>query len=197
MAALSPAGTLAGIFAQSIFITPGSPTERGSAVTESRDIDPRQLRDALGHFATGVTVVTTRTPDGRDEAITVNSFASVSLDPPLVLWSIDRGARSFEAFTHCDHFAIHVLGAGQQPISNRFASKDLEEKFDGTIPIEAGINGVPLLTRDYCARFQCITHERFDGGDHVILVGRVLDLDTRDNPPLIFHGGRYRILTTE
>ncbi len=165
-------------------------------MTESRDIDPRQLRDALGSFATGVTVVTTRTPDGRDEAITVNSFASVSLDPPLVLWSIDRSARSFEAFTHCDHFAIHVLGAEQELLSNRFASRDLEDKFDDSIPVEEGIGGVPLLTRDYCARFQCITHERFDGGDHIILVGRVLDIDTRDNPPLIFHGGRYCALET-
>ncbi len=159
-------------------------------MSNEKQIDPRELRNAYGTFATGVTVITTTTPEGRREAITANSFSSVSLDPALLLWSIGRDSRSFDAFNGCDHFAIHVLGEDQQELSNRFASKDLTDKFAG-FDIEEGIAGLPLLT-DYCARFQCSIYNRYEGGDHIILVGRVLDYDTRENDPLVFHGGRYR-----
>lgn len=147
----------------------------------------RALRDAFGQFATGVTLVTTRW-QGEPVAMVANSFASVSLDPPLLLWCPARAARRFAAFAEADEFAIHVLGAGQQGVIARFARADAG--FD-----PAGFDmtggGVPLL--DSCvARFECDTWARHDGGDHLILVGRVRRARFgRSEPPLVFHHGSY------
>lgn len=162
------------------------------AQTEHREqeaIDPMALRQALGEFPTGVTVVTTVDPEGQPTGMTASSFNSLSLSPPLVLWSIDKGTGCFEAFNHCEHFAIHTLTAEQQSLSTLFAKRGVD-KFS-QIKYREGEAGTPLL-EDFCARFECQIEHRYDGGDHVILVGRVLKLEQQqDQAPLVFHRGRY------
>lgn len=148
----------------------------------------RELRDAFGRFATGVTVVTTRADTGP-LGITANSFASVSLDPPLVMWLPARASRRFAPFTTCDTFAIHVMGAGQAEISSGFVSEgDLFDDLDWT---EAE-DGTPLIS-DCLARFHCTTQAVHDAGDHAIVLGRVLDAQHRKGDPLIFSGGQYGV----
>lgn len=150
------------------------------------EFSERQLRDALGRFATGVTVVTTEGPNGP-LGITANSFASVSLDPPLVLWSPARKSRRFPAFEAAAHFAVHVLSIGQQALAERFAGS--EQGFAG-LEIERGIDGVPLLA-GCSARFECRHAAGHDGGDHLIVVGEVLRFEMTDLPPLVFWRGNY------
>jgi len=155
---------------------------------DMRRKDPKEFRNALGQFATGVTVITSLDKDGNKVGMTANSFSSVSLDPMLVLWSIAKTSGNFEAFNQTDHFAIHVLNAEQQQVSNQFASK-AADRFEG-IDCTLGHAGLPLLP-DYGAVFQCDTEARYEGGDHIILVGRVMDFDYKSHAPLIFHAGRY------
>lgn len=152
--------------------------------------DARRFRSALGSFATGVTIVTTRDADGQDVGLTANSFNSVSLDPPMVLWSLAKSARSLSAFLAATHFAVHVLAADQEELSLRFSARGCE-RFAG-LDLERGAAQVPLL-RGCSARFQCRTAFRHEGGDHVIFVGAVDSFDQSDRPPLIFHGGRYAL----
>lgn len=154
-------------------------------------IDKAQFRKALGSFTTGVTIVTTRGDDGKDHGLTANSFNSVSMDPPMVLWSLGKNSTSIAAFNGADHFAVHILAADQEAVSNRFA-KSGADKFAGT-KVTRGHGEVPLL--DGCtARFECRVACKYDGGDHVIFVGEVLSLDHFQRPPLIFHGGNYGLL---
>ena len=155
-------------------------------------LDRRDFRRALGQFATGVTVVTARTSDGRKVGVTVNSFASVSLDPPLVLWSLSRQAPSFADFTHATHFAVNVLAGNQHHLSRQF-STPLPDKFSG-VEFAEGPGGVPLLS-GVNAHFVCRNVRQYDGGDHVILVGEVEDYKYADGEPLVFHSGRYRLAT--
>ena len=151
----------------------------------------RQFRDALGTFATGVTIVTTRSAVGEDIGLTANSFNSVSLDPPMVLWSLSKTSSNLKGFAGSGHFAVHILAADQEATSNRFA-KSSPDKFAG-IPIERGQGEVPLL--DGCsARFECRTRHLYEGGDHVIVVGEVINFDNFNRPPLAFHGGNYGLL---
>ena len=152
--------------------------------------DARRFRNALGAFATGVTIVTTRDAQGRDVGLTANSFNSVSLEPPMVLWSLAKSARSLPAFLAATHFAVHVLAADQEELSGRFAARG-SDKFAG-LDLERGPTQVPLL-RGCSARFQCSTAFRHEGGDHVIFVGAVESFDQSDRPPLIFHGGRFAL----
>jgi len=152
--------------------------------------DAQRFRDALGAFATGVTIVTTRDAQGADVGLTANSFNSVSLDPPMVLWSLAKTARSLPAFLAATHFAVHVLAADQEELSLRFAARGAE-KFAG-LDLERSAAGVPLL-RGCSARFQCHTAFRHEGGDHVIFVGEVETFDHSDRSPLVFHGGRYAL----
>lgn len=155
-----------------------------------RDDRARQFRTALGAFATGVTIVTTRDADERDIGLTCNSFNSVSLDPPMVLWSLAMSARSLPAFVAASHFAVHVLSAHQEELSLRFATRG-SEKFAG-LAVERGAGQVPLL--DGCsARFQCRTAFRHEAGDHMIFVGEVEAFDHSDLPELLFHRGRYSL----
>lgn len=152
-------------------------------------IDPIQLRNALGQFATGVTVVTSFDEQGRPIGVTANSFNSVSLDPPLVLWSLARKAQSLAAFQSAGHFAVHVLGLDQRPMSDRFARSGAD-KFAG-LDFQRSTEGVPLF--DSCAaRFLCRTAYQYEGGDHVIFVGEVTGFESSSTDPLLFHGGRYR-----
>lgn len=158
-------------------------------MTES--IDKTQFRKALGAFTTGVTIVTTRGSNGQDYGLTANSFNSVSMDPPMVLWSLGKSSSSIEAFRGTDHFAVHILAADQETVSNRFA-KSGADKFAGTA-VERGHGDVPLLG-GCSARFECRVAYQYDGGDHVIFVGEVLNFDNFARPPLIFHGGNYGLL---
>ncbi len=156
---------------------------------DGKSFDPRQLRDALATFATGVTVVTALPPGGKPVAMTVNSFAALSLDPPLVLWSAQKGIDPYSDFVASKHYAVHVLHAGQEELACHFA-RDIDDKFNA-IPYTSGIGGLPLLD-DFTARFQCHTERLVEGGDHVILLGRVLSVEHRPAEPLIFHAGRFR-----
>ncbi len=153
--------------------------------------EARQFRDALGTFATGITVVTASDTSGNPIAMTVNSFASVSLDPPLVLWSVNRAHEIFDEFAKAKHYAVHVLRHDQEHLSSHF-SGDRPDKFNG-VDFDRGKAQLPLLS-DFCARFQCKVEHRYDGGDHLILVGRVLDMDYQPADPLVFHAGKYRSL---
>jgi 3-hydroxy-9,10-secoandrosta-1,3,5(10)-triene-9,17-dione monooxygenase reductase component len=157
-----------------------------------KTFDPSTFRQALGTFATGVTVVTARGPDGRDVGVTANSFNSVSLDPPLVLWSLNRSSTSLRAFTECAGFAVHILAANQQALSDRFAAHT-PNRFEG-LQFDRGIGGAPLLA-DCAAQFQCRLAFRYDGGDHEIIVGEVLTLAHSSMPPLVYYGGRYGAIT--
>ena len=148
-----------------------------------------EFRQALGTFATGVTVVTGRDAEGALIGLTANSFNSVSLDPPLVLWSLSRRAGSMPAFTRGSHYAIHILAADQVALAQRFATKDID-RFAG-LPMVEGAGGVPLL-EGAVARFECFNRSQYEEGDHVIFVGEVEQCVHRDGvAPLIFHGGRY------
>ncbi len=150
--------------------------------------DAGEFRKALGSFATGVTIITTRAPDGTPLGMTVNSFNSVSLNPPLVLWSIAHSSLNLEAFRQATHWAVHILSTEQEELSGRFARRG-EDKFAG-LEIDIGGDGIPLL-RGCTARFECKTAFQYGGGDHDILVGEVLAFDRSETAPLVFHGGKY------
>lgn len=151
------------------------------------------FRAALGSFATGVTIVTTTTANGGDVGMTANSFNSVSLDPPMVLWSIGKSALSQPAFAAAEHFAVHILASDQEDLSNRFARRG-EDKFAG-LELARGPGDVPLLA-GCSARFKCRTAYRYEGGDHDIIVGEVLEFDHFEKKPLLFHQGRYSLLAS-
>ncbi|MCB8880231.1 flavin reductase [Acidisoma cellulosilytica] len=148
----------------------------------------RMFRNALGSFATGVTVITARAADGADVGVTANSFNSVSLDPPMILWSIGKNSSSLAAFMQAENFVVHILATDQEALSGRFA-KSGTDKFAG-IEVERGQGDVPML-KGCAARFQCRTAFRHEAGDHYIIVGEVSDFDHDDHAPLAFHGGRY------
>jgi len=152
------------------------------------NVDLQEFRRALSCFATGVAVVTTLDKDGENVGMTISSFNSVSLDPPLVLWSIANDANSYSVFTNAKHFAVNVLAMHQEELSGQFAQRG-GDKFRG-LECRSGIEGVPILP-DYAACFECSTENIFDGGDHKIIVGRVLKLEDRESDPLIFYRGRY------
>ncbi len=152
------------------------------------EIGPAEYRRALGCFATGVGVVTAIDRNGEKVGITINSFNSVSLDPPLILWSIAEESSSFATFVEAEHFALNVLAVHQRDVCQRFSVAGANQ-FDG-LDCNEGIAGVPILP-DYSAVFECRTEHRYDGGDHVILVGRVLNVEDRKTDPLIFYRGRF------
>lgn len=156
------------------------------------EIDSRELRNALGRFATGVCVISTVSPKGEPVGLTANSFASVSLDPPLVLWSLQNNSDVFEAFSRPRFFAINVLADEQQDHSGRYAKKgDHLLDPDHFAP---GKFGAPIVTGALVS-FECELHATHDGGDHLIIVGRVRDVQTRDDgDPLLFYCGDYRRL---
>jgi 4-hydroxyphenylacetate 3-hydroxylase, reductase component len=152
--------------------------------------DARAFRQCLGEYATGVTVITALVGDQR-VGVTANSFTSLSLDPPLVLWSISRQSRSFAAFEVADHFVINVLAADQIAVSQRFSSL-ATDKFDG-IPWVTGRIGSPVL-EGVVAALECRRHAAYEGGDHLILVGHVEHFTRYDGKALLFVQGRYGIV---
>ncbi|MDJ0951772.1 MAG: flavin reductase [Alphaproteobacteria bacterium] len=154
--------------------------------------DSRAFRNALGGFATGVTVVTACDPAGERVGLTVSSFNSVSLDPPLILWSLSKAARSMPAFRAASHYAVNVLAADQVELSQQFA-RPTEDKFAG-VACHEGIGGAPLL--DGCVSwFECRNAMTYEGGDHLIFVGEVERFGCEDRPALLFHAGQYGLAT--
>jgi flavin reductase (DIM6/NTAB) family NADH-FMN oxidoreductase RutF len=154
--------------------------------------DPRTLRDALGCFATGVTVVTCVRADGDPAGLTVNSFTSLSLDPPLLLVCLAKEALSAAALTEASHFAVNVLQTGQRPASIRFSTRD-EDRF-GTTPWSCGEGGAPILA-DSLGVFECERYAVHEGGDHHILVGKVVKASFDASlDPLLYFRGSYRRL---
>ncbi|MBU1362303.1 MAG: flavin reductase family protein [Gammaproteobacteria bacterium] len=155
--------------------------------------DSRALRNALGRYATGVTIVTAIDPDGHPIGLTVNSFAAVSLEPALVLWCLDNKSHNLAAFRQASHHAINVLAADQQDLSNRFATWPAD-RFAG-LPWQPGVGGAPVFP-GCCATFEVANVTEHAAGDHTIFVGSVERFnETPDLAPLLFHAGRYRELS--
>ncbi len=155
------------------------------------DFDPRDFRRALSQFPTGVTVITTLDENAKPVGVTASSFNSVSMNPPLILWSIDKTALSLEIFQNAEYFAVNILGRDQVDTSNNFASRG-DDKF-ANASFSTGLGGSPLLN-DYAAQLECKTWASYDGGDHMILVGEVIDYRYNDNTqPLVFARGSYAI----
>jgi flavin reductase (DIM6/NTAB) family NADH-FMN oxidoreductase RutF len=151
-------------------------------------IDSREFRDTLGRFATGVTIITAREETGEYRGLTANSFSSLSLDPPLVLWSLGKSSQSHEAFCNSGNFAINVLAADQRELCKQFTRKDID-RFQGVELIE-GVTGAPLIPGSL-AWFECTLEHAYDGGDHTILVGRVVRFAPGEGAPLIFYKGDF------
>jgi 3-hydroxy-9,10-secoandrosta-1,3,5(10)-triene-9,17-dione monooxygenase reductase component len=159
-------------------------------LAETTRFDAKAFRRALGRFPTGVTVVTTRGPDGGFVGLTANSFNSVSLDPPLVLWSIGKQQTSLPAFRQAGVFAVNVLAANQIALSQRFASP-IPDRFRD-VPTFRAETGAPLL-EGTSAWFDCALHHSYDGGDHLIFVGRVLACHAEARPALVYADGQYGV----
>ena len=148
-----------------------------------------EFRASLAMFATGVTIVTARTPAGVLVGLTANSFNSVSLSPPLVLWSLSQAASSMAAFSTGSHYAINILAADQKDLAERFSSKHAD-RWDG-VAFDEGVAGAPLLA-GAAASFECFNRSRYEEGDHVIFVGEVERCSYREGAaPLLYHGGRF------
>src|ERR1700748_691409 len=167
---------------------PIGPDPANELASDQSPIDPRDFRNALGTYATGVTIITAAGSDGKPVGITRNSFASVSRNPPLVLWSLVLYSSSLSAFQNASHFAVNVLGAGQQALANKFA-KSSDDKFVG-VDWEAGLGGAPLVGQS-AADFPCRAANRYYGGDHVIFLGAVEAYSYNGKEPLLFARGGY------
>jgi len=150
--------------------------------------DHRHFRSALSQFATGVTVITTRLANGSFVGLTASSFNSVSLDPPLVLWSLAQGASSLPVFTENSHYVINVLAASQAAVAERFAMR-IDNRFDG-VEFALSHTGLPIL-KGAAAWFECHNRSRYPEGDHVIFVGEVERCDLAPQPALVFHAGKF------
>lgn len=171
---------------------PTAPDPANEFASDNLPIDPRDFRNALGTYATGITVITAAGADGKPYGLTCNSFASVSLNPPLVLWSLLAYSSSLTVFQNASHFAVNVLGASQQEIADKFA-RPSGDKFAG-IAWRPGLGMAPLLA-DCVANFQCRTADRYYGGDHVIFLGAVEAYSYNRKEPLLFaHGGYGRFI---
>jgi flavin reductase (DIM6/NTAB) family NADH-FMN oxidoreductase RutF len=167
---------------------PAAPDPANELASDNSPIDPRDFRNALGTYATGVTIITAAAPDGKPYGLTCNSFASVSLNPPLVLWSLVVYSSSLTVFQNASHFAVNVLGASQQTLANRFA-KSSDDKFTG-VEWTPGLGNAPVLA-ECVASFQCRSVNRYYGGDHVIFLGAVEAYAYNRNEPLLFARGAY------
>jgi flavin reductase (DIM6/NTAB) family NADH-FMN oxidoreductase RutF len=159
-----------------------------SSCTISPQLDTRHFRNALSQFATGVTIITTRLADGTFFGLTASSFNSVSLNPPLVLWSLDQGASSLPLFTGNSHYVINVLAGNQAELAARFARR-IENRFEG-IEFDLSHTGLPIL-KGVAAWFECHNRSRYPEGDHVIFVGEVERCDVLPRPALVFHAGQF------
>ncbi|WP_321446758.1 flavin reductase family protein [uncultured Cohaesibacter sp.] len=154
-------------------------------------IEANEFRKALGRFATGIAIVTTMDDKDAPMGLTVNSFNSVSLDPPLVLWSLDKSSNQMDAFCNSGFYGVSILAHDQQMASNLFAAM-AEDRFE-KVEWSAGQTGAPLID-GALARIDCKTEQIIEGGDHVILLGRVIDVAVSEGDPLLYYGGGYRTL---
>jgi len=155
--------------------------------------DARDFRTALGCFPTGVCLITALGPDGTRVGMTANSFSSVSLDPPMVLWSLARTAASAPVFRDAEYFAINVLAQGDEAISAHFAKPGADKFAAWADRFAPGLGEVPVL-QGGVATFECHSRHRYYGGDHIIVIGSVERYTHRDGAPLIFHRGKYAAL---
>ncbi|ANF81256.1 flavin oxidoreductase [Acinetobacter sp. NCu2D-2] len=155
---------------------------------QATEFDSKSFRRALGNFATGVTIMTAQNAKGDKVGVTANSFNSVSLDPPLILWSIDKRSSSYEVFAEASHFAVNILAADQIDLSNKFArSKD--DKY-ANVDFELGAGQAPVL-KECSAVFECERYNIVEGGDHWIIIGRVVNFQDNGRSPLLYHQGAY------
>jgi len=157
--------------------------------SEDLSVSADDFRRACGRFATGVCVATVLDPEGIPHGLTVSSFTSVSLDPPLVLICLGHAVTMIEAFRAASHFGINILSAEQRELSNRFARKGCD-RFDA-LPWDRGATGVPLLP-GVLAQIECATNQRITSGDHDIFVGRMVRAMVIDGDPLLYYAGAYR-----
>jgi flavin reductase (DIM6/NTAB) family NADH-FMN oxidoreductase RutF len=157
---------------------------------EKAQHDARDFRSALGCFATGVCLVTALAPDGKRVGLTANSFSSVSLDPPMVLWSLARSASSAPVFRDAEYFAINVLAAGDEALSNHFAKPGADKFAAFAERFAAGLADVPVL-QGAVATFECHSRHRYYGGDHIIVIGVVERYSYTDRKSLVFCRGSY------
>jgi flavin reductase (DIM6/NTAB) family NADH-FMN oxidoreductase RutF len=155
---------------------------------DARPFDSAQFKSALSQFATGVTVITTRLADGSFRGLTASSFNSVSLNPPLILWSLGSSANSLPIFSGNSHYVINVLAAGQADLAERF-SRRTDDPFGG-VGYQLSRTGVPIL-EGVVAWFECHNRSRYPEGDHVIFVGEVENCAVSRQPALIFHDGQF------
>ncbi len=160
------------------------------AAPERAQHDARDFRTALGTFPTGVCLITTAAPDGRRAGLTVNSFSSVSLDPPMVLWSLARTATSAAVFRDAEYFAINVLAATDAALSSHFAKSGADKFAAFAERFTPGLGSAPVL-EGAAATFECHSRHRYYGGDHIIVIGVVERYRHTDVAPLLFHRGRY------
>jgi flavin reductase (DIM6/NTAB) family NADH-FMN oxidoreductase RutF len=167
---------------------PANPDPANELASGHSPLDPRDFRNALGTYATGVTVITAAGPDGKPYGLTCNSFASVSLNPPLVLWSLVIYSQSMSIFQNASHFTVNVLGASQQALARKFATP-LEDKF-AAVEWQPGLGDAPIL-KNSVANFQCRAVDRYYGGDHVIFLGAVEAYAYNRDEPLLFARGGY------
>ena len=151
-------------------------------------IDSTELRRCLGSFVTGVTVITALDAQGQAEGITANSFSSLSLDPPLIVWSLRLSSRSFNTYKNALHFAVNILAQDQMHISNRFAASGVD-RFEG-VDFTPGIAGVPLI-KGCVSYLECSLEASYPGGDHVLFVGRVERIQVNERKPLAYGAGGY------
>ncbi|HCP00873.1 MAG: nitrilotriacetate monooxygenase [Alphaproteobacteria bacterium] len=167
--------------------------KRNKAVPNT-PFDSREFRNALGNFATGVTIVTAKGKNGELVGVTASSFNSVSLDPPLILWSLDRSSTSLQAIETASHFCVHILGDAQADECMAFAKSGVD-KFS-ELSCDEGLGGAPLI--DGClGRFECRNVVHHDGGDHVIIIGEVERFVTREGNPLVFFRGKLSAIAPE
>lgn len=152
-------------------------------------IDRNELRRVMGHFATGVTIITTISKTGQRHGLTANSFTSVSLDPPLVLICVDKKAESYACFEDSKVFTINILTDAQETLSRKFAVSGTD-KFEG-VAFHTGANGVPILDGTL-AYIECTLYATYDGGDHTLHLGEVQQVETVEHKPLLFYRGGYR-----
>jgi flavin reductase (DIM6/NTAB) family NADH-FMN oxidoreductase RutF len=164
------------------------PPAARSHAAAARHFTERQFRDALAQFATGVTVIAVRRPDGRHVGFTANSFNSVSLEPPLVVWSLNRSAENLAAFESAERYAINVLADDQIELARRF-SRPHADRFAG-VPYRLGSAEAPLI-EGCIAWFECRHHAQQRAGDHVLFIGEVETCERRNGAGLVFHHGRY------
>lgn len=167
---------------------------RDLAKGSEKGVSNDEFRRACGRFATGVTIASVVDANGMAHGLTVSSFTSVSLEPPLILICLGHEVTMIEVFRRASHYGISVLREEDREISNRFATKG-HDRFDG-IGWHRGNTGVPLIDSAVAA-FECEVHQRFTSGDHDILVGRVVETRVEDGPPLIYFASRYRKLTSD